>query len=163
MLAETNLLPAASAALEKQIEALEPSANLLNSVGWPYRTAAVLAKQISDGPDLGALRECGISQKDAVAICESIAKRHRRKAAALERAAAKPEPVAAKPAEPAAEQLDGFSAVSMLHELHTQCEAPRPCITQLANAGWSDATSKEIYKVINAARTASIYREVGPR
>jgi len=158
MLAETSLLPAtASAELSKQIEALEPSANLLNAAGLDWLTAAELAKQIKNGPDLAELRYCGIGQEDAVNICTKIAARHARKAAAVA-APAPPKPMPA-PVKPAAPELDGWSATSMLHTLFQEAERGRNgCLTTMMSAGWSESTSRELVKVINAS--LAIQREI---
>jgi hypothetical protein len=142
MICDTHFQPEAARELSKQVEALEPSANLLNSVGFSWMTAAYLASVIKSGEiDILELRSNGLSQQASVAFASAVAARHKRKAEAL---AALKKPPAPKPtpapAAPNAEQLDSFSAVSMLHELHTQCEAMRPCLTQLCNAGWSDVT-----------------------
>jgi hypothetical protein len=158
MLTETNfapLLPAtASAELSKQIEALEPSANLLNAAGFNWLTAAELAKQIKNGPDLAELRHCGIVQASAVDICTKIAARHKRKAAAIP-PAPQPAPVKPAPVKPAAPELDGFCAASMMHTLFSQTEGSRAaCLTTLIRDGWSESTAKELVKISSAASRA---------
>ena len=75
---------------------MEPSAAVFESTGMAYQLAQYLVTAIKNGqPDLGELRSHGISQELAVSVCESIAKRHARRNAAL--AAMKPKPVPAKP------------------------------------------------------------------
>ena len=161
----------AKAAIEVawQIEELAPSAVKLEVNGINWQTAAVIAHQISNGPDLGALRDCGIDQEEAVAICTKIAARHaRRDAAVLAVAAPKPAPVVApKPTPsapvpaapkavpaPIADAMDGMSALSMLHTLCEQAvSGRRACLTTLMNDGWSESFSRELVKVVNASLT----------
>jgi hypothetical protein len=145
---------AASAELAKQIEALAPSAAVLEATGFTWETAATLAKCISSGDiSLEELRSHGLSQEAAVDIATSISKRHARKAAAL--AAVKPppapKPTPAVPA-PKSDAMDGMSAMSQLHTLFQEAErGQRACLTTLINAGWSENTSRELVKVINAS------------
>jgi hypothetical protein len=61
-----------------------------------------------------------------------------------------PKPVPA--AKPHADELDGWSATSMLHTLFQESERGRnACLTTLMSAGWSESTSRELVKVIDAS------------
>jgi hypothetical protein len=148
---QTNFSPVAEAELAKQIEELAPSPPVLTAAGWPWQTAAELARQIQNGPDLTALRECGIGQDDAVSICEAISARHARVAAAQANVP-KSVPLPPIPAAPAAPVLDAMSALSRLHTLFEEGgSGRRACLTTLMNDGWSEATSRELVKVIDAS------------
>jgi hypothetical protein len=152
----------AHAALAGQIETLTPSAAVLESKGVDQETAATLVRFIKTGaPDVIALKECGLPLETAVSICESISKRHARRAAAMKpvptpapKPAPKPVPAAPEPApKPAADELDSLTALSMLHTVFEMEESDQSaCQTKLANDGWSEGTARELAKVINAAR-----------
>lgn len=149
----TGLKPGADHELAKQIEALEPKAAVLNSLGFAWQLADYLALVIKNGKvDLSELRNHGVGEKTAVEICEAVTNRHARVAAAVALAAARnhlpPAPiVAVKP-----QELDHDAALSLLHDLALQLESGRGDITALNRAGWSEPTSREIARVINAAR-----------
>jgi hypothetical protein len=151
----------AHAILAEQIEALSPSAAVLESKGVDWETAATLARFIKTGaPDVIALKEHGLPLGQSVEICEAISKRHARRAAALAKPplllpAPKPEPVAAAPA--AAEALDAWTAMSRLHTFCEQLESgSAACLSQLVEDGWSEPTAREIVKTINAARPVNV-------
>lgn len=150
----------AAEALAKAIESLEPNAARLEVHGMGYQLAAYLAGIIESGkPDLFELKSHGLSQELAVEIAEAIGKRHARVAAAL--AAQKPavvmlSPTAVRPLPPlpyATRPIMREDALSMIHEIFEQTESGRAaCMTTLCREGWSDATSRELAKIINAAR-----------
>lgn len=158
MLAETNLAAEAHAELSQQIEDMAPSAAILTTRGFGWQTAAALVSALQSGkPDIDELRANGIDLKTAVAICEAIAARHARRAAAI--AAMKPRVVPA-PALPAPlpttpVELDRMTAFSMMHTLAEETEGPRyACMTTLIRDGWSEPTAREITRVANAALAA---------
>jgi hypothetical protein len=156
--ATTHLLPAAAKELQRQVESLEPSANLLNSVGFSWMTGAYLSSVIKSGEiDISELRSNGLSQQASVAFASAVAARHARKAAAVAALARPPapKPVPTKPPEPpASEQLDQMSAMSMLHSLMQEAERPnhRACLTELINAGWSESASRELKTIIDRSK-----------
>jgi hypothetical protein len=153
-----TMTPAARAELDKQIEELAPSAAVLTSLGFAWQLAAYLAAIIKSGaPDLSELRSHGLPLKTAISIAQAISARHARKAAAS--AALKPQapkPAPAVPAPKPAEQLDSITAASQLHALFQEAERGRPaCLTTLVNAGWTEKTSRELKKIIDASLAAN--------
>jgi hypothetical protein len=148
------LPPAARAELDKQIETMEPSAAVLNSLGFAWQLAAYLAAIIKSGaPDLSELRSHGLPLETAISIAQAISARHARRAAALKPPAPKPVPAPAVPKLP--EPLDAGAAASQLHTLFQEAERGRPaCLTTLIRAGWSEATSRELKKIIDASLAA---------
>ncbi|SIO53817.1 hypothetical protein SAMN05443247_07620 [Bradyrhizobium erythrophlei] len=148
----------AHAALAEQIETLNPSAAVLESKGIDWETAATLVRFIKSGqPDMAALKDHGLPLETAISICQAISAHHARRAAALALAkpmpAASPKPMPAAPA-PKPDGMDGMSAMSMLHTLCEQAVSGRyACITTLMNDGWSESTSRELVKIINASLT----------
>jgi hypothetical protein len=149
-----SLLPAASAALAEMIETMTPSAAVLEANGLNWETAATLARFIKDGaPDIAALKDHGLPLDEAIRICTAISKRHARKAAAL---AALTPPPAPKPAPaapaPKSDAMDGMSAMSMLHTLCQMATSGQyACFTTLRQDGFSESTSRELVKIINAS------------
>jgi hypothetical protein len=114
-------------------------------------------------PDMAKLHELGVPLSEAVAICES----HHKAPEPAPVATPAPKPVAAvkplnlacymappAPAAPApkSDAMDGMSAMSMLHTL---CEmavsGQHACFTTLRQDGFSESTSRELVKIINAS------------
>lgn len=156
-----HLKEPAAIELAKQIESLEPNAVRLEvHAGMGFALAACLVGMIQSGkPDLFELKSHGLAQEIAVEIAEAIGKRHARVAAA--RAAMKAEVVALSPNAPkalpplpyAARAIAPEDALSMIHTIFEMSESGRPaCMTTLCREGWSDGTSKELARIIDAAR-----------
>jgi hypothetical protein len=159
-----SLKSSAAAFLSDAIEAMRVDPMQLVAHAFSFPLATALARAIESGrPDIGELRGFGVDQTTAIAICSAIAARHARKesamAAIMVRYApvAKPEPLAtsehiAAPVKPAPEPIGRDNALNLLHVLALQINAERGCATELAAAGFSNSTAKELALTINQTR-----------
>lgn len=153
---ETNFTPDAHAELARQIEGLAPSAQVLTSRGFSWLLASYLERLIRGDvvPDLSDLRAQGLDVKTAVSICEAISARRARIVVATPAPkAVVPVPKQPEPPVAPADALDAMSAMSMLHTLFEMAGSGHAaCLTLLMKDGWSEQTSREFVRIINAAR-----------